>query len=130
MSFETAIYQWQQGERRLQASPAERAALLERVTGALVAELTNGVSPVDVAQTLMSALLRRTCFSSCRRAFARPCFSRRFYNPTNTHCGSIRRHQTLFLTVSRLCNERGFSGRFCKSGVKPSVAEHSRQWSK
>jgi hypothetical protein len=39
MSFETAIYQWQQGERRLQASPAERAALLERVTGALVAEL-------------------------------------------------------------------------------------------
>ncbi len=39
MSFETAIYQWQQGERRLAAAPAERHALLERVTGALVAEL-------------------------------------------------------------------------------------------
>jgi DNA-binding transcriptional regulator YdaS (Cro superfamily) len=39
VSFETAIYQWQQGERRLQAAPAERAPLLERVTSALVAEL-------------------------------------------------------------------------------------------
>jgi len=39
MSFETAIYQWQQGERRLQASPAERSVLLERVVSALVAEL-------------------------------------------------------------------------------------------
>ena len=39
MSFETAIYQWQQGERRLQAAPAVRCALLERVTDALVAEL-------------------------------------------------------------------------------------------
>ena len=39
MSFETAIYQWQQGERRLQASPAQRSALLERVIAALVAEL-------------------------------------------------------------------------------------------
>jgi len=39
MSFETAIYQWQQGERRLRAAPPERRALLERVTDALVAEL-------------------------------------------------------------------------------------------
>lgn len=39
MSFESAIYQWQQGERRLKASPAERASLLERVIDALVAEL-------------------------------------------------------------------------------------------
>jgi hypothetical protein len=39
MSFENAIYQWQQGERRLRAAPAERAALLERVTETLVAEL-------------------------------------------------------------------------------------------
>ncbi len=35
----TALYQWQQGERRLQAAPAERRRLLERVTDALVAEL-------------------------------------------------------------------------------------------
>jgi hypothetical protein len=37
--FENAIYQWQQGERRLGRSAPERVALLERVTGALVAEL-------------------------------------------------------------------------------------------
>jgi hypothetical protein len=39
VSFENAIYQWRQGERRLQAAPAERAALQQRVTDALVAEL-------------------------------------------------------------------------------------------
>jgi hypothetical protein len=39
VSFENAIYQWQQGERRLRAAPAERAQLLERVVNALVAEL-------------------------------------------------------------------------------------------
>jgi hypothetical protein len=37
--FENAIYQWQQGERRLQAVPPERRALLERVVEVLVAEL-------------------------------------------------------------------------------------------
>jgi hypothetical protein len=37
--FENAIYQWQQGERRLGRAAPERVALLERVTGALVAEL-------------------------------------------------------------------------------------------
>lgn len=39
MSFETALYQWQQGERRLTRSPSERLPLLERVTDALVADL-------------------------------------------------------------------------------------------
>jgi hypothetical protein len=39
MPFENAIYQWQQGERRLRAAPAERRAPLERVTDAIVAEL-------------------------------------------------------------------------------------------
>jgi hypothetical protein len=39
VSFETAIYQWQQGERRLHAAPAERRARLESVTAAIVAEL-------------------------------------------------------------------------------------------
>jgi hypothetical protein len=37
--FENAIYQWQQGERRLARSAPERVALLERVTGTIVAEL-------------------------------------------------------------------------------------------
>lgn len=39
MSFENAVYQWRQGERRLRAEPAERRSLQERVTDALVAEL-------------------------------------------------------------------------------------------
>ena len=39
MSYENAVYQWRQGERRLRAAPGERRALLERVTEALVAEL-------------------------------------------------------------------------------------------
>jgi hypothetical protein len=39
VSFENAIYQWQQGERRLQGAPLERRALQERVVDALVAEL-------------------------------------------------------------------------------------------
>jgi hypothetical protein len=39
VSFENAIYQWQQGERRLRAAPPERGPLLERVADALVAEL-------------------------------------------------------------------------------------------
>jgi hypothetical protein len=37
--FENAIYQWQQGERRMRAAPAERGAQLELVTERLVAEL-------------------------------------------------------------------------------------------
>jgi len=39
VSFENAIYQWQQGERRLSAAPPERERLLAGVTDALVAEL-------------------------------------------------------------------------------------------
>jgi hypothetical protein len=37
--FESAIPQWQQGQRRLAQAPPERRALLERVVDALVAEL-------------------------------------------------------------------------------------------
>jgi|ERR1700677_3761063 len=39
MPFENAVYQWQQGERRLKAAPPERGPVLERVTDELVAEL-------------------------------------------------------------------------------------------
>jgi hypothetical protein len=39
VSFENAIYQWRQGERRLKDAPAERRPVLERVVGALVSEL-------------------------------------------------------------------------------------------
>ena len=37
--FENAIYQWQQGERRLSQAPTERRPLLQRIIDAQVAEL-------------------------------------------------------------------------------------------
>jgi hypothetical protein len=39
MSFETAIHQWREGERRLDEAPAEQRAALERVTTAIQREL-------------------------------------------------------------------------------------------
>jgi hypothetical protein len=39
VSFENAIYQWRQGERRMRSAPPERHATLERVSDAIVAEL-------------------------------------------------------------------------------------------
>jgi hypothetical protein len=39
VAFENAIYQWQQGERRLSAASPDRVSLMERVTDALVSEL-------------------------------------------------------------------------------------------
>jgi hypothetical protein len=53
MSFENAIYQWQQGERRLHGAPAERGALLERVTEMLVAELRRRLGGRFSAQELV-----------------------------------------------------------------------------
>jgi hypothetical protein len=53
VSFETAVYQWQQGERRLAAAPAERSPLLERVTAALVAELRRRLGGRFSAQELV-----------------------------------------------------------------------------
>ena len=39
MSFETAIQQWREGERRLDEAPAQQRPALERVTDAIHAEL-------------------------------------------------------------------------------------------
>jgi hypothetical protein len=39
VSYETAIFQWRQGERRLREAPPERHALLQRVSDAIVDEL-------------------------------------------------------------------------------------------
>lgn len=52
MSFETDLYQWQQGERRLQAAPAERLRTLERVTASLVDELRRRLGGRFSAQEL------------------------------------------------------------------------------
>lgn len=53
MSFENAIYQWRQGERRLQSAPAERRALQERVTDVIVAELRRRLGGRFSAQELV-----------------------------------------------------------------------------
>ena len=39
MPFENAIYQWEEGRRRLREAPPVRRAALERVTDQIVAEL-------------------------------------------------------------------------------------------
>jgi hypothetical protein len=52
VSYESAFFQWQQGERRLQRAPQERLALLERVTAALVAELRRRLGGRFSAQEL------------------------------------------------------------------------------
>lgn len=39
VGFDNAIYQWQQGERRLSQAPAEQLPLLQRIADTLVAEL-------------------------------------------------------------------------------------------
>ncbi len=52
VSYESAIYQWQAGERRLQRAPEERVGLLEWVTGALVDELRRRLGGKFSAQEL------------------------------------------------------------------------------
>ena len=62
MSYETARYQWQQGERRLGGAPAERQPLLERVTAALVAELRRRLGGRFSAQELVDLYERGTAW--------------------------------------------------------------------
>jgi hypothetical protein len=52
VSFETAIYQWQRGERRLRDAPRERTPLLERVVSELVSELRRRLGGRFSAQEL------------------------------------------------------------------------------
>lgn len=53
MSYEVAIYQWQQGERRLRAAPSEHRSLLEHVIDALVAELRRRLGGRFAAEELV-----------------------------------------------------------------------------
>ena len=59
-SLENAVYQWQQGERRLRAEPPERSRLLERVIDALVAELRRRLGGRFYAQELVELYRRGT----------------------------------------------------------------------
>ncbi|HWX45463.1 MAG TPA: hypothetical protein VNY52_09095 [Solirubrobacteraceae bacterium] len=58
--FENAIYQWQQGERRLKQAPPERRVLLERVIEALVAELRRRLGGRFSAEELTQQYSRGT----------------------------------------------------------------------
>jgi hypothetical protein len=62
VSFENAIYQWQQGERRLRAAPSERAAMLERVTETLVGELRRRLGGRFSAEELVDLYGRGTAW--------------------------------------------------------------------
>jgi hypothetical protein len=53
VAFENAIYQWRQGERRLQQAPAERARLLVLLVDALVAELRRRLGGRFTSQELV-----------------------------------------------------------------------------
>jgi hypothetical protein len=53
VSYENAIYQWQQGERRFQRAPHEQRPLLERVIEGLVAELRRRLGGRFAAQELV-----------------------------------------------------------------------------
>lgn len=70
MSYETAVYQWHQGERRLAGAPPERAALLERVTATLVAELRRRLGGRFAAEELVELYERGTtwCMQMAMRA--------------------------------------------------------------
>ena len=70
MSFENAIYQWQQGERRLRAAPAERVPRLERVTEEIVADLRRRLGGRFSTQELVELYERGTswCLQLAMRA--------------------------------------------------------------
>jgi hypothetical protein len=53
VSFETALYQWQQGERRIAAAPPQQARTLERVVDALASELRRRLGGRFTSQELV-----------------------------------------------------------------------------
>ena len=52
MSFETAVEQWREGERRLAEAPPEQQAALERVTARIEAELRRRLGGAFTAEEL------------------------------------------------------------------------------
>lgn len=68
--FENAIYQWQQGERRLRAAPAERRSQLERITETLVADLRRRLGGRFSADELVELYGRGTawCLQAAMKA--------------------------------------------------------------
>jgi hypothetical protein len=58
--FDNAIYQWQQGERRLSRAPAEQRALLQRIADTLVVELRKRLGGRFTAEELAELYERGT----------------------------------------------------------------------
>lgn len=58
--FDSAIYQWQQGERRLDAASSEHRALLQRIVDALVGELRRRLGGRFTAEELAQLYDRGT----------------------------------------------------------------------
>lgn len=58
--FDNALYQWQQGERRLAQAPPERSALLQRVVDTLVVELRKRLGGRFSAEELADLYARGT----------------------------------------------------------------------
>jgi hypothetical protein len=52
MSFESALFSWQQGERRVSQAPADRRAVLERVTERIVQELRRRLGSTFTSEEL------------------------------------------------------------------------------
>ena len=75
MPFETAIQQWQAGERRVRAAGAEEPELaptLDRVTGALLAELRRRLGGSFTVRELVDLYDRGTDWSLDMAATAAP----------------------------------------------------------
>lgn len=53
MSFENAIYDWQEGERRVRDAPPDRRVVLERIVDLLVAELRRRLGGAFTTQELL-----------------------------------------------------------------------------
>ncbi len=62
VSFETAIYQWREGERRLLGAPADQRAVLERVCERVVAELRRRLGGRFAADELVELYERGTAW--------------------------------------------------------------------
>jgi hypothetical protein len=62
VSFENALYLWQQGERRLKAEPPERRSRCERVADALVVELRRRLGGRFSCQELVELYARGTAW--------------------------------------------------------------------
>ena len=60
MSFETAVEQWQEGERRLAEAPREQQPALERVTRAVESELRRRLGGAFTAEELAALYDRGT----------------------------------------------------------------------